>query len=168
MRVLLPLFCAILIATSVRAQKQERSLIDRLLRPDMTLKNVAQDKKFATRAAPGRENKSVGTFYVPPRAAGKNFLTRQNGSTKHLQPGFFNSGGHTVSLPQNQTLRSAYLSNSSLVEIRDGSDNRKKVDTRNFSGEHSYLAQGKSQKALDRKNAPLSIEQVRELLNKNK
>ena len=168
MRVLLPLFCAILIATSVRAQKQEPSLIDRLLRPDLTLKNAAQDKKFATKPAAGRENQSAGTFYVQPRAAEKTFLTRQNFSTKHLQPGSFNSGGQMVSLPKNQTLRSAYLSNSSVVEVREAPNTGKRVDAQNFNGEHSFLAQGKSQKALDRKNAPLTIDQVRELLNKNK
>jgi hypothetical protein len=42
------------------------------------------------------------------------------------------------------------------------------VDARIFAGNRPFLDQGKSQKALSRQNPPLTIEQVRELLNKNK
>jgi hypothetical protein len=40
--------------------------------------------------------------------------------------------------------------------------------TRDFGGSRPFLAEGKSQKALRTKNKPLTIEQVRELLNKSK
>jgi hypothetical protein len=33
-------------ASCLRAQDQERKLVDRLLRPDMTLRNTEQKKKF--------------------------------------------------------------------------------------------------------------------------
>ncbi len=41
------LLCLTSFAFPVGAQEQERKLVDRLLRPDMTLVNSAQDKKFA-------------------------------------------------------------------------------------------------------------------------
>ena len=169
MRVLLATCCATIIATSVHAQKQERSLIDRLLRPDMALKNASQGKKFVTRAAPGTKTKTVGAFYVEPRAPEKRFTTRQNFPTTYLHPFFFSSGRPAASLPKNQSPRSAdTFSTSSTVQVRETTDNDKKEGSRSFAGERLFLAQGKSQKALDRKNPPLTVDQVRELLNKNK
>ena len=37
-----------------------------------------------------------------------------------------------------------------------------------FSGTRPFLVRGKSQKALSQQDRPLSIDEVRELLNKNK
>ena len=37
-----------------------------------------------------------------------------------------------------------------------------------FAGNRPFLGRGKSQKALSARDTPLTIEQVRELLNKNK
>ena len=37
-----------------------------------------------------------------------------------------------------------------------------------FAGNRPFLGRGKSQKALNAQDTPLTIEQVRELLNKNK
>jgi hypothetical protein len=51
------------------------------------------------------------------------------------------------------------------VELRDG---HKQAATNNYAGNRPFLEKGKSQKSLDRKNSPMTIEQVRELLNKNK
>jgi hypothetical protein len=42
------------------------------------------------------------------------------------------------------------------------------VETRNNPTNRPFLVQGKSQKVLDQQKPTLTIEQVRELLNKNK
>jgi hypothetical protein len=42
------------------------------------------------------------------------------------------------------------------------------IATRDFASSRTFLDQGKSQKALSQQDKPLTIEQVRELLNKNK
>jgi hypothetical protein len=44
----------------------------------------------------------------------------------------------------------------------------KKVASRAYADNRPFLDQGTNQKSLNRKNEPLTIEQVRELLNKNK
>jgi hypothetical protein len=44
----------------------------------------------------------------------------------------------------------------------------KKYATRDFGGNRPFLGQGKSQKALHSQDRPLTIDEVRELLNKNK
>jgi hypothetical protein len=51
---------------------------------------------------------------------------------------------------------------------RNAPQSDKKAASREYSENRPFLDQGKSQKSLNRQNAPLTIDQVRELLNKNK
>jgi hypothetical protein len=60
------------------------------------------------------------------------------------------------------------LATSSARDIHETHDSHLKVADRNFAGERSFREQGKSQESLDRQNPPLTIDQVRKLLNKNK
>ena len=46
--------------------------------------------------------------------------------------------------------------------------NDRAIATGNFTNSRAFLDKGKSQKALSQQSKPLTIEQVRELLNKNK
>jgi len=63
--------------------------------------------------------------------------------------------------------RSAYA-NQTARGVRDAPQSDKKVATRTYAEDRPFLDEGKSQKSLNQQNAPLTIEQVRELLNKNK
>lgn len=54
------------------------------------------------------------------------------------------------------------------VEVRPATDREKKISGNDFAGNRPFSGQGKSQKALSARKSPLTIEQVRELLNKNK
>jgi hypothetical protein len=51
-------------ASCLRAQDQERKLVDRLLRPDMTLRSTEQKKTFIADDTSINKKASVGTFYV--------------------------------------------------------------------------------------------------------
>jgi hypothetical protein len=51
------------------------------------------------------------------------------------------------------------------AELRDA---HRHIDGSEFTGKRPFLDKGKSPKSLERKNTPMTIEQVRELLNKNK
>lgn len=69
--------------------------------------------------------------------------------------------------------RSAYVppqvtTTSSTRDARPAYDANLKVAGRKFTDQRSFRGRGKSQKSLDRQNPPLTIDQVRELLNKNK
>jgi hypothetical protein len=46
-------------------------------------------------------------------------------------------------------------------------DSQRESPTSSFAGNRPFLEKGKSQKSLERKNPPMNIDQVRELLNKN-
>ena len=49
----------------VRGQDQEHKLVDRLLKPDMTLQNDAQHKKFVSDGASMNKRAAVGNILRP-------------------------------------------------------------------------------------------------------
>ena len=58
--------------------------------------------------------------------------------------------------------------NQTAHGVRDAPQSGKKVASHAYAGNRPFLNQGTNQKSLNRHNEPLTIEQVRELLNKNK
>ncbi len=153
------------------AQDQERTLMDRLLKPDMTLQNDAQNKKFvADGSSPISKRATVGTFYVHPKPHSKNFSGTRNFSTTQFNSQTYHGGHGAYEVSSQRTVtnsQSAYA-NQSASGVRDAPQSGKKVASRAYSGSRPFLDEGKSQKSLNRQNAPLTIDQVRELLNKNK
>jgi len=151
------------------AQQQERNLIDRLLRPDMELHNNAQGKKFVTQSAAIEGRGAVGTFFLKSSAPEKSFADSRMASAKQFSDASAKSRAttsifsvdHKVSLPPPMT-------GSHVVDVHSVRNGTKVVSGANFAGQQPFREHGKSQKTLDRQNPPLTIEQVRELLNKNK
>jgi hypothetical protein len=156
--------------TCVHAQDQERKLMDRLLKPDMTLQNDAQDKKFSgDGSASINKRATVGAFYLHKKPKQKSFSTRQS-STQDFNSQPFYSGRNAFNTSSRQVVgnsRSAYA-NQTVRGVRDAPQSDKKVPGRTYANNRPFLDEGKSQKSLNKQNAPLTIEQVRELLNKNK
>jgi hypothetical protein len=163
-------FCtAFLCVTSLHAQHQESSLVDRLLRPNMELQNNAQNKKFRASAAVFERRGSVGTFYLQPTRSEKSFADARDYSTTDYSARAFNSGTRTIISPQNQNANTlASVKTSAVRDIHATRDAQQGIPTRNYAEQGQFKERGKSQKSLDRQNPPLTIDQVRELLNKNK
>jgi hypothetical protein len=163
-------FClTLLCAPLVKAQHQEPSLIDRLLRPNMELQNNAQGMKFTTNSAFVERRGTVGTFYLPPNSTRKQFTDVRDYSATAFPSRAFNSDRGAVATTQSQSVKAdAQLGASSVCDLRETHDAHAEVTGRSFAGQRAFQEQGKSQKSLDRKNPPLTIDQVRELLNKNK
>jgi hypothetical protein len=155
----------------VRGQDQERKLLDRLLKPDMTLQNDAQNKKFTGDASASiNKRASVGTFYFHQKAPSKNFSGTRDFSTTQFYSKTYHGGRSAYEVSSDQTMansRPAYA-NQTARGVRDAPQSGKKVASRGYGASRPFLDQGKSQKSLNRQNAPLTIDQVRELLNKNK
>ena len=153
------------------AQDQERKLVDRLLKPDMTLQSDAQNKKFiADGSSPINKEARVGTFYIHQKPRSKSFFGTRNFSTAEFNSHTYHDGRSAYEVSSQQTMtnsRFAYA-NQSARGVRDVPQSGKKVASRAYAGNRPFLDEGKSQKSLNRRNAPLTIEQVRELLNKNK
>jgi hypothetical protein len=155
---------------TAKAQDQESKLMNRLLRPDTSLANPEQNKKFnGGGSATMDKHARVGTFYMERKATSKTYSNTRNFSAKEFHSQTFDSSGSGNSLlaakstvPQNTySTPTARVS----VELRDA---HKQAASNNYAGNRPFLEKGKSQKSLDRKNPPMTIEQVRELLNKNK
>ena len=154
----------------VHAQDQEKKLLDRLLKPDMALQNDAQNKKFGGDGSASINKRAhIGSFYVHQKPSSKNYSGTRDFSTTQFYSQTYRDG-RTYDVSSQQTLansKAAYGSQTARG-VRDAPQSGKKVASRAYAGNRPFLDEGNSQKSLNRQNEPLTIEQVRELLNKNK
>jgi hypothetical protein len=156
---------------SASAQDQEKKLVDRLLKPDMALQNDAQNKKFVGDGSVSiNKRANVGTFFVHRRQRSKDFSGTRDFSTTQFYSKTYHGGrtAHEASSQQTLANSKAPYANQTARGIRDAPQSEKKVASRAYAGNRPFLNQGTNQKSLNRHNEPLTIEQVRELLNKNK
>ena len=161
---------SLLIALScLHGQDQERKLVDRLLRPDMTLQSSEQKKKFIADGTSINKKARVGTFYVEKKSKSKTFLGTRELSTQQFNSRPFHGSRSAFENSSQQAVgNSRPYPTQSAPGPRNASQSDKKVASRAYAENRPFLDQGKSQKSLNRQNAPLTIDQVRELLNKNK
>ena len=155
----------------VHAQDQEKKLVDRLLKPDMTLQNDAQNKKFVgDGSASINKRANVGSFCVHQKPRSKSFSGTRNFSTTQFYSQAYSvkRTAHEVSFQQAFANSKAAYANQTASGVGNAPQSDKKVASRAYAGNRPFLDEGKSQKSLNRQNEPLTIEQVRELLNKNK
>jgi len=168
---LLAISVSLLTALScLRAQDQDRKLVDRLLRPDTRLQSSEQKKKFIADGTSVNKKANVGTFYVQKKSRSKTFSGTRELSTQQFNSQTFHgnrSAPENFSQQATGNTRRAYPTQSARGP-RDASQSDKKVANRGYAGNRPFLDQGKSQKSLNQLNAPMTIDQVRELLNKNK
>lgn len=164
--------CAFLVAilSSAYGQDQEKKLVDRLLKPNMDLHNDAQNKKFLADGASINKRANVGTYYVHQKTNQKTFSATGEFSTPQFNSQSFHSKRSIFPLSRHQTVRTSQPSyaNQTARGVRDAAQSDKKVATREYAESRPFLDEGKSQKSLNKQNSPLTIDQVRELLNKNK
>jgi hypothetical protein len=155
----------------VRAQDQEKKLVDRLLKPDMTLQNDAQNKKFVGNGSvPINKRAKMGSFYVHQKPGSKGFSATRDFSTSQFYSQTYDGKRSASEISSQKTFahsKAAYADQTTRG-VHDASQSGKKVASRSYAGNRPFLDQGTNQKSLNRHNDPLTIEQVRELLNKNK
>jgi hypothetical protein len=154
----------------LRAQDQERKLIDRLLRPDMTLQNSEQKRKFIADGTSINKKASVDAFYVEKKSNAKTFSGTRDFSTQQFNSRSFHGSHNAFENSSRQAggnSRHAYPTQPARGP-RNAPQSDKKVAGQAYAENRPFLDEGKSQKSLNRQNAPLTIDQVRELLNKNK
>jgi hypothetical protein len=158
------IIASFLIAATAWAQEQERKLVDRLLQPNMTLENSAQNKQFSGAGAVTAKSASTRSFYVSNTKLTKTFADTHEFMTQSYPSRQFVT--QPATLPPSQQPRTFATADARGVKsARESSTGYK---TRQFAGSRPFLEQGKSQKSLHAQNRPLSIDDVRELLNKNK
>jgi len=154
---------------SVRAQEQERKLIDRLLRPDTSLVNSAQDKKFvAADGTPFDKKFDTKVFYTGEQHSTKSFLglreffARKFGAKKSSQ-----SEMVAVTPSESRYARTQFATSRSSF-VATARDAEKKVKAGEYAESHRpFLAKGARQRMLSQQDHSLTIDEVRELLNRN-
>src|SRR3954469_11286912 len=78
---------------SVFGQNQEQKLLDRLLKPNMTMKSSEQDKKFGnTRANVLEKSAPTRSFYAPEKSVSRSYaeeraFTPQQFAARHFRGG---------------------------------------------------------------------------------
>jgi hypothetical protein len=164
------LLCLTLWLPIARGQEQERKLADRLLNPDMELQNKNQQKKFVADGASVDKPANVGTFYVQKKRTAKGYSSTREFAARQFDSQSSRSGNKAA----NVSSRTEITNSKRAVPtqdghgVRDAHESGKIVDSRDYSGKRRFLERGKSQKSLERLNPPMTIDEVRELLNKNK
>jgi len=159
-----------LIAATGFAQDQERKLIDRLLRPDMELKNDAQNKKFVADRTSINKQANVGTYYLQQKYKPKRFTGIKQLSAPECGTADFVGGKRQATATSPNQIRNAQqqIPARSTTDVHTVHDSNRIAQSGSFAGKRPFLDQGKSQKSLNQKNEPLTIDEIRELLNKNK
>ena len=166
-----PYFLLLLSCSCLYAQEQERKLVDRIMEPDMRLENNAQNKKFIADKTSVNKRANVQTFYLQQKSPGKQFSGTRDFSAKRFESRNFNQADNAVgkNLAAKKAPTESYSDATKAAGSKAAFDANKAQPSRNYSsGDRPYLEKGKSQKSLNRKNKPMTIDEVRELLNKNK
>lgn len=152
-----------------QAQEQDRKLLDRILKPDTSLSNAAQGKRFEaggatlTKAAPTKSFSFFNRTRVKQFDAAKTYDAKAF-TTKQSQ--FANRTANTSSRSDIRNVEKPYATGA--YQTTASPDNGRHVEVAEYPGSRPFLVRGKSQKALSAQDRPLTIDEVRELLNKNK
>ncbi len=170
MRIAIVFSLVLVTATLAHAQEQEGKLIDRLLKPNMKLQNDAQGKQFAIGGSRIAKQAPVKMFYIKERKAEPGFWNTRKVSTKEFATESSRDAQTRANLStrsDSSKLNTAYATGG-YREVREAVDAHKSQPVSDYAGNRQFLVKGKSQKFLNSHNKPMTIDQVRELLNKNK
>lgn len=172
MRIVLLIATLTIAASPVFAQKQEARLIDRLLKPNLALENSAQNKKFAsTQTTQFNKPATTRTFPVvqinPVKARPGDHAFPAG---QFAAPNFRAGDSRANISPRSQLMKTDTVITTSAASAgtRIAPESGETIAAQEYPDTRPFLVKGKSQKALQTQNKPLTTEQVRELLNKSK
>jgi hypothetical protein len=170
-RGILCLVCLTILSCPAKAQDQENKLVDRLLRPDMSLANPAQNKQFVAVEGTSVDRKfDAKTFYAGDKPLAKpfdglkDFFARAFGTKKYSRTEAAAEAGKNAE----KTFASTAFQTRESSLIRTSNDADKKAKVREYAESKPFLGEGTRQKILSQQDRPLTIDEIRELLNKNK
>ncbi len=129
--------------------------MDRLLEPNTKLANADQSKKFmGERTASTHAQVNTRSFYVSEKNLARNFADQRSFATATVQSKVFNS--RSAYVPANSRPKS--FATKPALAPATASEAAKSVPSRGYAGNQAAVVHGKSQKALDRRNPPMTIE----------
>ena len=161
------------IGITARAQEQEHRLMDRLLKPDTSLANPAQNKQFTgERMASFDKPARTKSFYSSQKPVVKaspdtdRSFTPQQFAARHFRAG--DSSAYVSSRSQLTKNDTVIATTAATAGTRVAPESNETTPVREYASNRPFLDKGKSAKSLQVQNKPLTVEQVRELLNKSK
>lgn len=172
MRFLLCFLGLTICTEALRAQDQEGKLVDRLLRPNMTLANSAQDKKFSGTGATSVDRKfDVQSYNSGQQRVTKTFADSKSAPTRTFQTDQFTQAKRAADARANaeRSFSGVEFRTRESSLVRTSSSEGKVAATRTFAeSSRPFLVEGTRQKILSQQSKPLTIDEIRELLNKSK
>ena len=119
---------------------------------------------------PSTNAQALGRFTFTRNRARKILREHETSPPRNfiLRPTAADAPRYEVSSQQTLANSKPTYGNQTARGARDAPQSGKKVASRAYAGNRPFLNEGTNQKSLNRKTEPLTIEQVRELLNKNK
>ena len=159
----------LLTATIAWAQEQDQKLLDRILKPNAALQNNVETKQFVAGGEVLTKRVQTKPFWMPRRMWEKKYAGVKEVRTKEFGTAtsrFASKEANTT--PRNKLTNVDKPIATTAYVTRDTGDIGKTVNTTDYAGVRPFLVRGKAQGALDAQNRSLTIEEVRELLNKNK
>jgi hypothetical protein len=158
--------------TTALAQEQERKLIDRILKPDTSFANPAQNKKFSGGKIAALDRPArTRAFYSPEKTVARTYPEQSAFTPRQFAARHFRAGDSTAHISARSQLKKndVLIPTSSVTAgARVAPESSATTPVREYASTKPFLGKGKSQKSLQAQNKPLTIDQVRELLNKSK
>ncbi|HEY2800150.1 MAG TPA: hypothetical protein VGI85_06125 [Chthoniobacterales bacterium] len=171
MRWSLLLFSVTVFASLARAQEQENQMMDRIMRPNMSLSNPAQDRKFVAVEGTSIERKFVAKGFDSGDEKStksfwglRSFFSEVFGTAKYARAEAAANATANSGIPFAST---EFATNQSHL-IHTSSQAEKSSPVRDYADNRPFLAKGTRQQQLSEQDHALTIDEVRELLNKSK
>ena len=141
------------------------------MRPNMSLTNSAQNKKFTAVEGTSIDKKfQARQFYSGETKPTRSFLGARSFFSKAFGTGKYARAAAAADFKSNADLAFASTEfkdrKSSLV--RRSPDADKPAQVREYADTRPFLAKGTRQEQLNRQPRPMTIDEVRELLNTNR
>jgi hypothetical protein len=152
------------------AQIQEKRLMDRLLEPNMSLQNDAQGRQFTAPSSVETKRAPTKFFFFSKRPREKQYTNVRQVHEKEFateRSRLRDQRANTSTRNRLGYAGTTYATNGYETQAATGTN--RTVDTFDYAGNKAFTGRGKSQKSLDAERRPsMTIDEVRELLNKNK
>lgn len=164
------IFCVSLLGVALaNAQEQEKKLLDRLLKPDMTLQNESQGKQFIPAGGTITKTARTKSFFFFKRRPEKEFAGVRKFVPKRFPTENFRFANQEAKLrSRNELAQLDAPYETATYKTRKAIDADKTAKALAYPRARPFLVKGKSQKSLSAQHPQMTIDEVRELLNKNK
>jgi hypothetical protein len=154
------------------AQVQERTLSERLNNPDPNLENHNFEKSYYGGRQYYTDSKTnLRSFYFVNKTNSKSFVTKGFNGVTPFWAGDVKFNAKSARTKTDRVIPNVGKAYSTKeVDVNSARESSKAFGSRDFPFVKKTELRGKSQESLDAryKSEPMTIDQVRELLNKNK